>query len=48
MAFEIGITMLINGKDDILFVTEFPCFLGHPVEYKLCSKKVLYESVSVL
>ena len=23
--------MLIHSKDDILFVTEFPCFLGHPV-----------------
>ena len=23
--------MLINNKDDIEFVTEFPCFLGHPV-----------------
>ena len=23
--------MLIHKKDDIEFVTEFPCFLGHPV-----------------
>ena len=23
--------MLIHYKDDIQFVTEFPCFLGHPV-----------------
>ena len=23
--------MLIYNKDDIEFVTEFPCFLGHPV-----------------
>ena len=23
--------MLIHNKDDIKFVTEFPCFLGHPV-----------------
>ena len=30
MAFEI-ITLLIHNKDDIEFVTEFPCFLGHPV-----------------
>ncbi len=28
---KIGITMLINNKDDIEFVTEFTCFLGHPV-----------------
>ena len=28
---KLGITMLINNKDDIEFVTEFPCFLGHPV-----------------
>ena len=26
-----GITMLIHNKDAIEFVTEFPCFLGHPV-----------------
>ena len=25
------ITMLIHNKDDIQFVTESPCFLGHPV-----------------
>ena len=29
---KLGITMLIHNKDDIEFVTEFPCFLGHPVE----------------
>ena len=23
--------MGIHNKDDIQFVTEFPCFLGHPV-----------------
>ena len=23
--------MLIHNKDDIEFVTEFPCFLGQPV-----------------
>ena len=28
---KLGITMLIHNKDDIHFVTEFPCFLGHPV-----------------
>ena len=34
-AFSVGITLLnqrIIHKDDIEFVTEFPCFLGHPVE----------------
>ena len=33
-AFSIGITILnqrIIHKDDIEFVTEFPCVLGHPV-----------------
>jgi len=25
--------MLIHNKDDIEFVTEFPCLLGHPVVY---------------
>ena len=28
---KLGITMMIHSKDDILFVTEFPCFLEHPV-----------------
>ena len=28
---KLGITMLIHNKDDIHFVTEFPCLLGHPV-----------------
>ena len=28
---KLGITMLIHNKDDIEFVTEFPCYLGHPV-----------------
>ena len=31
MAFKLGIAMVIHNKDDIEFVTEFPCFLGHPV-----------------
>ena len=33
-AFSVGITILsqrIIYKDDIEFVTEFPCLLGHPV-----------------
>jgi len=30
---KLGITMLNHNKDDIEFVTEFPCFLGHPVYY---------------
>ena len=28
---KLGNTMLIHNKDDIKFVTEFPCLLGHPV-----------------
>ena len=32
---KLGITMLIHNKDDIEFVTEFPCFLGHPVYYTI-------------
>ena len=31
--FEIRYYMLIHNKDDIEFVTEFPCFLGHPVHF---------------
>ena len=30
---KLGITMLIHNKGDIEFVTEFPCFLGHPEYY---------------
>ena len=30
MALKLGITMLIHNKDDIEFVTEFPCFFGTP------------------
>ena len=32
---KLGITMLIHNKDDIQFVTEFPCFLGHPVDLQI-------------
>ena len=41
---KLGITMLIHSKDDIKFVTEFPCFLGHPVSnlYDL-NNKALYS-----
>ena len=28
---KLGITMIIHNKNDIQFVTEFPCLLGHPV-----------------
>ena len=28
---KLGITMLLRNKDYIQFVTEFPCFLRHPV-----------------
>ena len=36
-SFPVGITILnqrIIWKDDIEFVTEFPCLLGHPVVKK--------------
>ena len=29
---KLGMTMLIHNKDDIEFVTEFPCLLEHPVQ----------------
>ena len=35
--FSVGITILnqrIIWKEDIKFVTEFPCLLGHPVVYQ--------------
>ena len=31
MAFEIRYYNANSNKDDIEFVTEFPCLLGHPV-----------------
>ena len=31
--------MLIHNKDDIQFVAEFPCFLGHPVYNTFISLK---------
>ena len=31
MAFEIRYYIANSYKDDFEFVTEFPCFLGHPV-----------------
>ena len=34
MLLKLGIIMLIHNKDDIEFVTEFPCLLGHPVRVK--------------
>jgi len=37
---KLGITMLIHNKDDIEFVTEFPCFLGHPVSPTFDYQKV--------
>ena len=43
-AFSVGITLLnqrIIWKDDIEFVTEFPCFLGHPVFDVVKNEKAL-------
>jgi len=40
---KLGITMLIHNKDDIEFVTEFPCFLGHPVS--LMSKNTIIQTL---
>ena len=37
--------MLIHNKHDIEFVTEFPCFLGHPVYYFLYFKKLFDSSI---
>ena len=38
---KLGITMLIHNKDDIEFVTEFPCSFGHPV----CIIKKNYDEI---
>ena len=42
MAFEISYYNFNSNKDDIEFVTEFPCLLGHPVNTGLPTK---YENV---
>ena len=44
MALKLGNTMLIHNKDDIEFVTEFPCFLGHPVYREIPNFSVLNSS----
>ena len=46
---KLGITMLIHYKDDIEFVTEFPCLLGCPVviyfknSFKYISVKIVFR-----
>ena len=35
MGLKLGITTLTHNKEDIQFVTEFQCFLGHPVSMYL-------------
>ena len=39
-----GITMLTHNKDDIEFVTEFPCFLGHPVTPSFKSHNIIMSA----
>ena len=34
-----GIKILILNKDDFEFLTEFPSFLGHPVDKQVSSTK---------
>ena len=36
--------MLIHNEDDIEFVTEFPCFLGHPVPCRDQSNTIKFKS----
>ena len=38
---KLGIKMLIHNKDDIKFVTEIPCSLGHTVEEDKKLKKII-------
>ena len=51
---KLGITMLTHSTDDIEFVTELPCFMGHPLSYfydnivsKLHFLLLLQEDVTV-
>ena len=41
MAFEIRYYNPIHNEDDIEFVTDFICFLGHPVQY--CLYRMQFE-----
>ena len=42
--------MLIHNKDDIEFVTDFPCLLGHPVEdkYKMLTRNIATHASPIL
>ena len=40
--------MLIHNKDDFEFVTEFPCFLGHPVDETNTQRTYNLKSFQVL
>ena len=49
---KLGITILIHNKDDIEFVTEFSCLLGHPVygegEVVFFTQKLFNSVISLL
>ena len=44
---KLVITMLIHNKDDIEFVTEFPCFLGHPVPEAHIIELAFFEKIKI-
>ena len=53
MDFEIRYYNANHNKDDIQVVTEFPCFLGHPVwynfsEHSLSAKNECYLPICVV
>ena len=45
--FKSGITILILNKDDLEFVTEFSCLLGHPLSSNMHSFHTFSYIVSV-
>jgi len=37
--------MLIHNKEDIEFVTKFPCLLGHPVYFLLVLFSIILDDI---
>ena len=45
---KLSITIQMHNKKDIEFVTEFPCFLGHPVFYIVYYLRIMQLNVKII